>query len=148
VTIATFEDIPLIPPESINPLDTRPALCQHWVYETKLIRIFDIHHCNSTDFAGIMARGIEGNEIATPRSSATKAKPATASKSSKQQSIAGFFSKRATVVSSPATQSVASVTEKVAVSSPIVATQAKRQSSTLAVSRNKENGPNVVHVCD
>jgi hypothetical protein len=110
---------------------------------------FCIDIVNTIKFGiGIMARGIEGNEIATPRSSANKAKPATASKNAKQQSIAGFFTKRATVASSPATQSVTSVAEKAAASSPIVATQAKRQSSALAVSRNKENSLCIVPGCE
>ncbi|KAK3675270.1 DNA mismatch repair protein msh6 [Recurvomyces mirabilis] len=41
-----------------------------------------------------MVRGIEGNEMATPRTSLKKATSSQSSKGPKQQSIAGFFAKR------------------------------------------------------
>ncbi|KAK5008558.1 DNA mismatch repair protein msh6, partial [Cryomyces antarcticus] len=47
-----------------------------------------------------MARGIEGNEIATPRPPA-KLQKATSSQSNGQKSILGFFSKKAGSVPSP-----------------------------------------------
>jgi hypothetical protein len=50
-----------------------------------------------------MVRGIEGNEMSTPRSSSQKKQPASASQSSKsQKSILGFFQKKSTNSPSPA----------------------------------------------
>jgi len=110
-----------------------------------------------------MARGIEGNEIATPRATLKKTASSQSSKPGpKQQSIAGFFQKRTAPASSAITPAKrrseteaspdASATPKPATdlapasssagpasSSPQTALGASQQSS-VANERNKENG--------
>ncbi|KAF2110445.1 muts domain V-domain-containing protein [Lophiotrema nucula] len=56
-----------------------------------------------------MARGIEGNEMSTPKPSSQKKKTAPASQSSNQKSILGFFQKKSTNSPSPAPSTPATV---------------------------------------
>ena len=92
-----------------------------------------VNHCldipNSTNFT--MARGIEGNEIATPRVPKLQKSTSSASQSAKQQkSILGFFQRKTAPASSPAAPS-----DVAAASSP------PPQSSPAPANFNgKENG--------
>ncbi|RAR01164.1 DNA mismatch repair protein MutS [Stemphylium lycopersici] len=109
---------------------------------------------------GIMARGVEGNEMSTPRPSQKK-QPASASQSAKnQKSILGFFQKKSTNSPSPApsdatrvqktpTSAIASkaFTKPSTAITPVPSSDAPdysspiKQERELTVGRNKENGP-------
>lgn len=92
-----------------------------------------IDHCpDLTGFSNSrMARGIEGNEIATPRVPKLQKSASSASQSAKQQkSILGFFQRKTAPASSPAAPNDAA-----AASSPLP------QSSPAPANFNgKENG--------
>ena len=112
-----------------------------------------------------MVRGIEGNEMSTPRPSQKK-KPASASQSAKnQKSILGFFQKKSTNSPSPAPPGSSPLTKNVTTSfgkqqlatppqsrTPIPSSDVPEHSSPikqdheLTVGRNKENGqhPSIV----
>jgi len=128
-----------------------------------LYQYLSFPHCHSTLYyylASKMARGIEGNEITTPRATLKKQNSSQSSKSGpKQQSIAGFFqrrtgpasstvtpAKRASNASEPVDASRAKAdltpggsTAVPASSSPRTAPGASQQSSVVD-GRDKENG--------
>lgn len=113
-----------------------------------------VRHTNST-----MARGVEGNEMSTPRPSLKK-QPSSVSQSGKgQKSILGFFQKKSTNSPSPAPSDATPVqktpTSKVAnkaftnppaAITPVPSSDAPdysspiKQERELTVGRNKENG--------
>lgn len=112
----------------------------------------------------IMARGVEGNEMSTPKASQKK-QPTPGSQSAKnQKSILGFFQKKSTNSPSPAPSNAApvetssikktptsklatrSLAKPLAVVTPIPSSDAPdysspiKQERELIVGRNKENG--------
>jgi DNA mismatch repair protein MSH6 len=106
-----------------------------------------------------MVRGIEGNEMSTPRASSQKKQPASGSQSTKsQKSILGFFQKKSTNSPSPApsaatpsgktpTPSFAKKVFKVGSaltpqpsSDPAVPSSPTRQEQVPRSEKNKENG--------
>ncbi|KAF2877020.1 DNA mismatch repair protein MutS [Massariosphaeria phaeospora] len=107
-----------------------------------------------------MARGIEGNEMSTPRPASQKKQPASGSQSTNQKSILGFFQKKPSNSSSPAPSPstpakktpVSSLSKKLLTKSspvsrltPIPSSDAPEPSSPIkeeqeaSVGRNKEN---------
>ena len=119
---------------------------------------FHSPHCNTTT---TMARGVEGNEMSTPRASQKK-QPASASQSAKgQKSILGFFQKKSTNSPSPAPSDATPVNktptsrlakkafnDPPAAITPVPSSDAPDYSSpikqehelTIRRGRNKENG--------
>lgn len=108
---------------------TRPLLES----KARLAHFLVNHHClyNTSYIDCRMARGIEGNEIATPRVPKLQKSTSSASQSGKQQkSILGFFQRKTAPASSPAAP-----TDTAAASSP------PPQSSPAPANHNgKENG--------
>lgn len=94
----------------------------------------DVSSCSINDhtiyFQHTMARGIEGNEIATPRPKPTLVKQASSQSGKQQKTLLGFFQKKDTS-RSPAVAS-SDVADQV-VSSPVFA-------SSPVPEGNKENG--------
>jgi hypothetical protein len=94
-----------------------------------------IHHCLNipalpTEFR--MARGIEGNEISTPRVPKLQKSASSASQSAKQQkSILGFFQRKTAPASSPAAQNDAA---------PAASSPPPQSSPAPANYNGKENG--------
>lgn len=90
-----------------------------------------------------MARGIEGNEIATPRHKPTLVKQASTQSSKQQKSLLGFF-RKAGDGSSPASQSTARTT-KTQLPTPHASHESVGRSSPTPADlpgkdTNKENG--------
>lgn len=107
-----------------------------------------------------MVRGIEGNEMSTPRPSSQKKQPPSGSQSGKnQKSILGFFQKKSTNSPSPGTSDgnpgkktpmstlkkafttprpISALTPQPSSDAPVPSSPIREQDATLG--RNKENG--------
>jgi hypothetical protein len=106
----------------------------------------------------IMVRGVEGNEMSTPRPSQKKQPPSASQSAKNQKSILGFFQKKSTnspspaptkptpVKGTPATLSRNSFNRQPASTTPVPSSDAVQPSSPVQdeqdtpVGRNKENG--------
>ena len=124
--------------------------------------------CSCCSNTSEMARGIEGNEIATPRATLKKSSSSQSSKAGpKQQSIAGFFQRRPESTSSTVTpakrpsdatasadapkssKAISGLTpapSSVAASSSPQTAPGDSQQSSVVDTRDKENG-NTAHSC-
>lgn len=71
------------------------------VSDHSTFRLTTLLHCHSFE-ATSMARGVEGNEMSTPRPSQKKQPPSGSQSAKTQKSILGFFQKKATNSPSPA----------------------------------------------
>ncbi len=107
-----------------------------------------------------MVRGVEGNEMATPRPSQKKQPPSSSQSAKNQKSILGFFQKKSTNSPSPtpfqptpAKQTPIPTLSKKAYShpppsltpvpssdAPEASSPARQHEDTLVAGRNKENG--------
>lgn len=104
-----------------------------------------------------MVRGIEGNEMSTPKTSSQKKQPPSGSQSTKnQKSILGFFQKKSTnsptptretpqetptpkLSKTPSAVHAASLTPQPS-SDPVQPSSPIRQSREISQGKNKENG--------